>query len=161
MLEALLESPIKEKIFLFILANAGSYPREIARNFAVNLNAVQYQLKKLERAGILFSRLRGKVRLYALNPRCPFRKELEALLRKTFDSLGAAEKDKYYIRRRQARQVGKLQARLMSGVGTDADGYSRQAGRPGTGEKAVKKGRQAKQIQDFPQKSEPLDFSTD
>jgi DNA-binding transcriptional ArsR family regulator len=107
MLEALLESPVKEKLLFFLLANDSSYPSEIARNFAFNLNAVQYQLKKLENAGVLYSQLRGKVRLYGLNPRYPFRKELKALLQKAFDFLSAAEKDKYYIRRRRPRQAGK------------------------------------------------------
>ncbi|MCG2811084.1 MAG: winged helix-turn-helix domain-containing protein [Candidatus Aminicenantes bacterium] len=107
MLEALLESPLKEKILLFLLANEDSYPSEIARNFAFNLNAVQYQLKKLEGAGVLYSRLRGKVRLYGLSPRYPFRKELEAMLWKALDFLAAAERDKYYIRRRRPRRAGK------------------------------------------------------
>lgn len=107
MLEALLESPLKEKTLLFLLANDGSYLSEIARNFGFNPNAVQYQLKKLERGGVLYSQLRGKVRLYGLNPRYAFRKELEALLQKTFDFLSAGEKDKYYIRRRRPRQAGK------------------------------------------------------
>ena len=107
MLEALLESPLKERILLFLLVNEGSYPREIARNFGFNLNAVQYQLKKMERAGVLYSRVRGKVRLYGLDPRYPYRRELEALLRKAFDFLDAAERDKHYIRRRRPRQAGK------------------------------------------------------
>jgi len=107
MLEALLESPLKEKILLFLLANDGSYPSEIARNFAFNLNAVQYQLKKMEGAGVLYSRLRGRVRLNGLNPRYPFRKELAAMLQKTLDFLDAAERDKYYIRRRRPRRAGK------------------------------------------------------
>jgi predicted transcriptional regulator len=107
MLEALLESPVKEKILLFLLANQDSYPREIARNFAFNFTTVLYQLRKMEDAGILYSQLRGKVRLYGINPRYPFRKELEALLRKALDFLSQADKDKYYIRRRRPRQSGK------------------------------------------------------
>lgn len=107
MLEALLESPLKEKLLLFLLANEGSFPSEIARNFSFNLNAVQYQLKKLEKAGVLYSQLRGKVRLYGLDPRYPFRRELEALLRKAFDFLSPAEKDAYHIRRRRPRLQGK------------------------------------------------------
>jgi len=107
MLEALLESPLKEKILLFLLANDGSYLSEIARNFDFNPNAVQYQLKKLERGGVLYSQLRGKVRLYGLNPRYPFRRELEALLRKAIDFLSEAEKDRFYIRRRRPRRQGK------------------------------------------------------
>jgi len=100
MLEALLESPLKEKTLLFLLANDGSYLSEIARNFDFNPNAVQYQLKKLERGGVLYSQLRGKVRLYGFDPRYPFRKELEALLRKTFAFLSQTDKNKYYLRRR-------------------------------------------------------------
>jgi DNA-binding transcriptional ArsR family regulator len=101
MLEPLLESPVKEKILLFLLMNTDSYPRDIARNFGVNFTTVLYQLKKMEAAGILYSQLRGKVRLYGLDPRYPFRKELEALLQKAFDFLSQADKDKYYIRRRR------------------------------------------------------------
>jgi len=107
MLEPLLESPVKEKILLFLLANKDSYPRDVARNFGVNFTTVLYQLKKMEAAGILYSLLRGKVRLYGLDPRYPFRKELEALLRKAFDFLSQADKDKYYIRRRRPRRQGK------------------------------------------------------
>jgi DNA-binding transcriptional ArsR family regulator len=107
MLEAILDSALKEQVLLYLLANEGSYPNEIARNFSFNLNAVQYQLKKLEKAGVLYSQLRGKVRLYGLNPRYAFRKELEALLRKAFDFLPEADKDRYYIRRRRPRLAGK------------------------------------------------------
>jgi len=107
LLEALLESPVKEKLLLYLLVNEGSYPNEIARNFSFNLNAVQYQLKKLEEAGVLYSRLRGRVRLYGLDPRYPFRKELQALLQKAFDFLSDAEKDKSFIRRRRPRLPGK------------------------------------------------------
>jgi len=109
MLEPLLESPVKEKILIFLLANKDSYPREIARNFGVNFTTVLYQLKKMEAAGVLYSQLRGKVRLYGLDPRYPFRKELEALLRKAFAFLSLADKDKYYIRRRRPRLSGKPQ----------------------------------------------------
>ena len=107
MLEPLMESPVKEKILLFLLVNKDSYPRDIARNFGVNFTTVLYQLRKMEAAGVLYSQLRGKVRLYGLNPRYPFRKELEALLRKAFDFLSEADKDKYYIRRRRPRLSGK------------------------------------------------------
>ncbi len=98
---------MKEKLLLYLLVNEGSYPNEIARNFSFNLNAVQYQLKKLEEAGVLYSRLRGRVRLYGLDPRYPFRKELQALLQKAFDFLSDAEKDKSFVRRRRPRLPGK------------------------------------------------------
>ncbi|MCU0236069.1 MAG: winged helix-turn-helix domain-containing protein [Acidobacteria bacterium] len=101
MLEPLLESPIKERILLYLLTNKDSFPREIAANFSFNFTTVLYQLRKMEHAGLLYSQLRGKVRLYGLNPRYPFRKELEALLQKAYSFLPQAEKDKFYIRRRR------------------------------------------------------------
>ncbi len=100
MLETLLESPVKEKVLLYLLANEDSYPSEIARNFAFNLNAVQYQLQKLEKGGVVRSRLRGKVRLYGLDPGYLFCRELESLLQKAFAALADAEKGKYSLQPR-------------------------------------------------------------
>jgi hypothetical protein len=72
--------------------------------------------EKMEAAGILYSQLRGKVRLYGLDPRYPFRKELESLLKKAFDFLSQDDKDKYYIRRRRPRQSGKPGFGLRPGL---------------------------------------------
>ena len=139
MLEALLESAVKEKILLFLHVNDGSYPNEIARNFNFNVNAVQFQLKKLENAGVVFSELRGKVRLYGLDPAYAFGRELEVLLQKALALVPAAEKGKYYVRRR-----GPLQPE-----------------RPEAVEKAVKKEKQPVAKPYYPKKVESLDFSTD
>jgi DNA-binding transcriptional ArsR family regulator len=106
-LEALLESPVKEKILLFIYANGESYPREIAREYSYYINTVQYQLLKLEAAGLLYSKLRGKVRLFGFNPRYPFRKELESLLEKALRFYPESEKAKHYMKRRRPRRTGK------------------------------------------------------
>jgi DNA-binding transcriptional ArsR family regulator len=150
MLEAMFESTVKEKLLLFLLANDGSYPSEIARNFSFNLNAVQYQLKKLEKAGILYSELRGKVRLYGLDPRYPFSGELQMLLRRTFALIGAAEKAKYYVIRPRLRQAAVPYENFLSEVN-----------RPVSVEKTVKNRRPAPKPQYLPRKSEPLDFSID
>jgi len=150
MLEALFESTVKEKILLFLLVNDGSYPSEIARNFLFNLNAVQFQLKKLEKAGVLYSQLRGKVRLYGLDSRYPFSGELQALLRRTFALIGVAEKAKYYVIRPQMRQAAAAYEMIIS-----------EAIRPESAEKAVKKRKRTKPIQYYPRRTEPLDFSID
>jgi DNA-binding transcriptional ArsR family regulator len=161
MLEAMFESTVKEKLLLFLLANDGSYPSEIARNFSFNLNAVQFQLKKLEKAGVLTSQLRGKVRLYGLDPRYPFSGELQALLRKAFALLDAGEKDKFYAIRLQLRPAAAMYEKSISSVGAETDTPSPQSGRPVTAEKAVKKRKGAKPLQYYPRKTEPLDFSID
>jgi len=107
MLEPLLDSPNKEKILLYLYTNGEGYPREIARSLGLSLSAVQNQLQKLERGGVLYSQLKGKVRLFGFNPRYPFKKELEALLEKTLTFISEEEKDKYYRPRLRPRRTGK------------------------------------------------------
>ena len=107
MLESLLQSEKKEKILLFIYTNNESYPREIARVFNFNINAVRNQLLNLEKSGVLYSKLRGKVRLFGINPRYPFRKELEALLEKALTFIPDNEKERFYTRRLRPRRTGK------------------------------------------------------
>lgn len=102
-----MESKIKENILLYLFINGISYPSELSRNFDLNLFAVQNQLKKLENGGVLYSQLKGNVRLYGMNPRYPFKKELEALLDRVYDSLGDETKNKYYIKRTRPRRAGK------------------------------------------------------
>ena len=107
MLEALFGSEKKEKILFYIYSYGEGYAREIARTFQFNLNTVQYQLANLEEHGILYSKLRGKVRLFGFNPRYPFRRELEALLKKAMMFLPEEEVRKYYRPRLRPRRSGK------------------------------------------------------
>ena len=107
MIEAITGSLIKEKILLYLILNPLSYPNEISRNFNFNLNAVQKQLEKLESGRVVCSRLKGRVRLYEIDPRYPFKNELEALLRKVYSFMDQEEKDEYYIKRTRPRKPGK------------------------------------------------------
>ncbi|MEN8153520.1 MAG: winged helix-turn-helix domain-containing protein [Acidobacteriota bacterium] len=107
MIEPITGSLIKEKILLYLVLNPLSYPNEISKNFGFNLNAVQNQLKKLESGRVVCSRLKGKVRLYEMDPRYPFKNELEALLRKVYSYLDKETKEKYYIKRTRPRKPGK------------------------------------------------------
>jgi len=107
MLEPLLESEKKEKILFFLYSHGEGYAREIARKFQFNLNTVQNQLSNLEDHGVLYSRLKGSVRLFGFNPRYPFKKELEALLKKAMMFLPENEVRKYYWPRLRPRRTGK------------------------------------------------------
>lgn len=107
MLEPLFESDKKEKILFFLYSHGQGYAREIARTFGFNLNTVQNQLIKLESHGVLYSQLKGKVRLFGFNPRYPFRKELEELLKKAMVFLPEDEVRKYYRPRLRPRRTGK------------------------------------------------------
>jgi len=107
MLEPLFDSPVKGVVLLYIHTHGESYAREIAREFGLYINAVQYQLLKLENGGVLYSKLKGKVRLFAINPRYPFKKELGALLEKTLTFVPEVEKQRRYKPRLRPRRTGK------------------------------------------------------
>ncbi|MBD3413703.1 MAG: hypothetical protein GF421_04630 [Candidatus Aminicenantes bacterium] len=107
MLEPLLESEKKEKILLYIYTHGESYPSEISKCFNFYINTVQNQLLNLEKGGVLYSKLKGKVRLFGFNPRYAFKKELEGLLEKTLKFIPLKEKQKYYRPRLRPRRTGK------------------------------------------------------
>lgn len=107
MLKALFGSEKKGKILLYLYTNREAYPTEIAKAFNFYLNTVQNQMLNMERDGILYSSLKGKVRLFGINPRYPFKKELEALLEKALKFIPEEEKEKYFVRRLRPRRTGK------------------------------------------------------
>jgi DNA-binding transcriptional ArsR family regulator len=107
MLEPLLESEPKERILLYLHTHGESYPSEIARALGLYVNTVQYQLLKLEGGGVLYSKLKGRIRLFGLNPRYPFKKELEALLAKALAFVPEEELERLYRPRLRPRRTGK------------------------------------------------------
>jgi len=107
MLKALFGSEKKGKILLYLYTNREAYPTEIAKAFNFYLNTVQNQMLNMERDGILYSSLKGKVRLFGINPRYPFKKELEALLEKALKFIPEEEKEKHFVRRLRPRRTGK------------------------------------------------------
>jgi hypothetical protein len=106
MLEGIFTSLIKEKLLFYILKNTSAYPRELAKNLDLTLSHVQQQLEQAENGGVLVSHLRGKIRLFELNKRYPFNKELIALLEKAFTFLPEKEQE-LYVKRRRPRKPSK------------------------------------------------------
>lgn len=107
MLELLLKSPVKERVLLYLYTHGESYAREIARDLGIYVRGAQYHLLKMEQDGILYSKLKGTVRLFGISPRYPFKKELEALLEKTLTFIPEAERRKLYTPRLRPRRTGK------------------------------------------------------
>ncbi len=106
-MELLIKSPTKEKVLLYLHTHGESYAREIARDLDIYVRAAQYHLLKMEQDGILYSKLKGKVRLFGFNPRYPFKKELEALLEKSLLFVPEAERQRIYNPRLRPRRTGK------------------------------------------------------
>jgi len=107
LLGPLLGSTLKEWLLLCLLTRGDAYPREMAQELGFALLAVQKQLSALEDGGVVYSRMRGRTRLYSLNLRYPFRRELEALLRRALEALPAAERERFYVPRLRPRKPGK------------------------------------------------------
>jgi DNA-binding transcriptional ArsR family regulator len=107
MLEAILDTKTKEKILLALFVAKEVYARDLAVVFKGNLSSIQNQFKKLERGGVVVSRLKGRTRMYSFNPRYAFKTELEKLLEKALSFMPAAEKKKYYTPRLRPRRAGK------------------------------------------------------
>jgi len=107
MLESLLGSVNSERVLLFILTREEGYASEIAKFFDTDLYGVQKQLDKLETGGVLASRKAGRTRLYSFNPRCPFLKELKALLAKVMTFCPDDLRERLVMNRRRPRRRGK------------------------------------------------------
>lgn len=107
MMEGLFGNATAEKILFTLFVYGDGYPLGIARTFGIAVNSVQQQLKRLEDAGIVSSRLIGRVRLYSFNPRYPFLAELRALLAKAYEFIPEKDKDAFYKRRTRPRRTGK------------------------------------------------------
>lgn len=107
MLEGLFGNITIEKILFTLYVYRESYPLGMAKTFGEPVNRIQQQLKRLEDAGIVVSRLVGRVRIYTFNPRYAFLGELEALVAKAYEFLPEKEKDAYYRKRTRPRRTGK------------------------------------------------------
>ena len=107
MLSPLLGSKNSERVLIFILKREEGYAREITRFFDVALYAIQKQLEKLEKGGVLVSKKVGQTRLYEYNPRYPFLKELSALLEKAYSFYPEDVRENLEMNRRRPRKQGK------------------------------------------------------
>ena len=107
MLDTLLGNKAAERVLLYLANYGQGYARQIAATHGSPLSVVQKQLARLEEGGILVSRTLGRTRLYELNPRWHFYKELRALLEKALAALPAEEVKKHYRARQRPRRAGK------------------------------------------------------
>jgi hypothetical protein len=107
MLTPLFGTENSERALMYLLARQEGYAREIAQFFDTNLYSIQRQLDKLEAGGVLVSRMAGRTRLYQLNPRYPFLKELKQLLEKAFSFYPQDVRENLVMNRRRPRKRDK------------------------------------------------------
>src|SRR5258708_2897578 len=107
MLEALFGNQNIERVLFYLLRNGEAYPRAMAEGLGVTLSPIQKQLARLESGSVVVSRSVGRTRVYQINPRYPFKKELEVFLEKAFQALPEGQAKKIYIQRSRPRRQGK------------------------------------------------------
>ena len=107
MLENLLGYQTVEKVRLYIVNYGEGHTAGIAQTFDLPKSQVRKHLIRLENGGILIGRSVGNLRMFQINPRCPYKKELENLLEKVLSLVPDAEAEKYYRQRRRPRRTGK------------------------------------------------------
>jgi hypothetical protein len=107
MIAALLGSDDAERVLLFLAAREHGYGREIAGFWDTSLYGIQRQLDKFEAGGIVLGTAVGRTRVYAWNPRWPFRDELQALLTKATSFLPDELQNRLHQDRRRPRRRGK------------------------------------------------------
>jgi hypothetical protein len=107
MLEGLLGNRTVEKVLLYIANYGEGHTSGIAETFGLPKSQVRKQLLRLEAGGVLVGRSVGNLRMFEINSRCLYKKELELLLEKVLSFQSDYEKEKYYRQRRRPRRTGK------------------------------------------------------
>ncbi|MFA5097604.1 MAG: winged helix-turn-helix domain-containing protein [Candidatus Margulisiibacteriota bacterium] len=107
MLEVIFGNKVSERILFSLLTQKEVYARNISSRFGLRLQSVQDQFKRLEKGGLLVSKIKGKTRLYYFNPRYALLDEVKELLEKAFSFLPEKDREKGYNLRLRPRRTGK------------------------------------------------------
>ena len=115
-LEQLFDSPVKVKLLKLFLRNPErSFElKEIISRAKTDSVSSRRQIIKLESIKFITSKLKNKKKLYSINPKFDFYKELKTLVLKS----SPASKKKILKR---LRTLGKINLAILSGVFVDAD----------------------------------------
>ena len=107
MLEAILGSVSKERVFLYLFARGKGYAREIALFFSTSVTPIKKQLEALESQNVLYCEPQGRTLIYRFNPRYPFLKPLKQLLEETLAHYPTKFRDELLFSRHRPRRKGK------------------------------------------------------
>ena len=107
MLEGIFGNITAERVLLHIYHYGEIHASAIASDYNVALNPIRQQLSRFEEAGILVSKLIGRSRLYRFNPKSPFQKPINDILRIAYETMSLDERQKIYEKRRRPRRKGK------------------------------------------------------
>lgn len=106
-LDALFGSRSASQTLLFLQNYGEGHARRIAATFEVSHMAIQRQLRRLEAASILVSRMVGNTRIFTWNPRYAGVKDLRTLLEAELERLPIGVTRQYFRQRQRPRRSGR------------------------------------------------------
>jgi predicted transcriptional regulator len=106
-LEAIFGSRSAAQVLLFLEAYGSGHALRIAATYSVSVSPIQRQLRRLERDGVLLSRIVGRTRLFEFNTRNPTVRNLRDFLEAELDLIPEEEAKAYYRQRQRPRRSGK------------------------------------------------------
>jgi predicted transcriptional regulator len=105
--EAIFGSRSAAQVLLFLAAYGAGHALRIARTYSVSVSPIQRQLQRLERDGVLVSRMVGRTRLFEFNTRSPSVRNLRDFLEAELDLIPEEEARAYYRQRQRPRRTRK------------------------------------------------------
>lgn len=96
-----------EAVLLSLFHYGESYGRAISRDFVISLDAVQRQLDRFERAGVIVCKRQGRTLVYAWNSKSRVAARLRDLVGVIYDGLDLEAKQALFPERRQPRAKDK------------------------------------------------------
>ena len=107
MLEGLFGNKTAEKVLIHIFHQGESHASAIANDFNLALNPIIGQLNRFEEAGVLSSKLVGRARIYSFNPKSPYTRPVQDIIKIAYESISLKDREKLFSTRRRPRRKGK------------------------------------------------------
>lgn len=107
MYPSLFGNPTAEKVLLYIANYGEGHTRAIAAIYEIPPSQIYQQLIRLEKGGILVSRILGRTKIFTFNPRLAIKKTLSLLLEEILMLYPTDLQKKYYRQRTRPRKTGK------------------------------------------------------
>ena len=107
MLEGIFGNKNAERALLHVFHYGEIHASAIAKDYEISLTPIKAQLERFEAAGLLTSRLIGRSRVYALNPKSVWTTPIREILKIAYNSIPLKERSLIFQARRRPRRKGK------------------------------------------------------
>lgn len=107
MLEGIFGNKTAEKVLIHIWHYGEIHAAAIAGDYQISENQVRNQLDRFERGDVLTSKTIGRARVYRFNPKSPYAKGVQEIIKVAYDTISLPEKERLFSARRRPRKRGK------------------------------------------------------